>query len=191
MQNFSILNALLQSVFTGFGIVIPIVALLRTVNLKKLAVKEAFVLTAVQVLRLAGILYFILFCVDAYLQYNATHKAEQVVVIQSPLFGPYWFAYWGSPVMYLLLSQLFWIKKLYIEKAALITLAVLLLLLPSQRVISFITFSLLNNDYLPSSWTMYHTNTLFQVLLNVVVFVFVVFAVMTATGKVKKLAEQN
>jgi hypothetical protein len=188
-ENFSILNALLLSVFTGFGIVIPIVALLHTSNLKKIAVKEAFILSAVQVLRVSGILYFILFCVDAYLQYQAMHGGNQAVVVQSPLFNEYWFASWGGPLMYLLLSQLFWIKRLYIKKTALITLAIMLLILPSQRVITFITFSMLSNDYLPSSWTMHYGTTILQVLLNVVVFIFVVFAVMAGTGKLKKLAE--
>jgi hypothetical protein len=188
-ENFSILNALLLSVFTGFGIVVPIVALLHTSNLKKITVKEAFILSAVQVLRVAGILYFILFCVDAYLQYQATNGSAALVTVQLPMFGPYWFAYWGPAFMYLLLSQLFWIKKLYIKKAALITFAIMLLILPSQWVITFITYSMLSNDYLPSSWTMHYGTTILQVLLNVVVFIFVVFAVMAGTGKLKKLVD--
>ncbi|OYQ45555.1 hypothetical protein CHU92_01940 [Flavobacterium cyanobacteriorum] len=186
-ENFSILNALLLSVFTGFGIVVPITASLRTSNLKKIAVKEAFILSAVQVLRVAGILYFVLFCVDAYLQYRAMYSGNQVVIVQSPLFNEYWFALWGSPLMYLLLSQLFWIKKLYIKKAALITFAVMLLILPSQRLLIIITT--FYRDYLPSSWMMYQGDFVVKLLLNIVVFMFVVFAVMAGTGKLKKLAE--
>lgn len=189
MQNFSILNALLQSVFTGFGIVIPIVALLRTVNLKKLAVKEAFVLTAVQVLRLAGILYFILFCVDAYFQYTQPYSVGPGVTLESPLFGRYWVLEWFTPIMYLVLSQLFWIKKLRIKKAGLITLAILLLLLPSRSVLFALTnigssksIQLLINNWL---------TILVEAALGCVVFTFAVIAVMSATGKVKKLAEQN
>lgn len=186
-QSFSILNALLHSVFIGFGIVIPIVALLQTSNLKKLAVKEAFVLTAVQVLRVAGIIYFMLFCVDAYLQYRASTAGIGNVSVQPPMFGQYWIYYWSSPLMYLLLSQLFWIKKLYMKKAALITLSIMLLLLPSEKLIIIITS--FHRDYLPSSWTMYNSTFLPEVILNIIIFIFMVFAVMTATGKVKKLAE--
>lgn len=180
-QGFSILNALLHSVFVGFGIVIPIVALLRTSNLKKLAVKEAFVLTSVQVLRLAGILNFILFCIDAYLQYRASTQGVGNVSVQSPMFGEYWAYYWFSPLMYLLLSQLFWLKKLYIKKAALITLAIMMLILPSQKLLLMLTS--FNKDLLPGM------AIIPEILLNIIIFIFMVFAVMTATGKVKKLAE--
>lgn len=186
-KEFSILNALLHSVFIGFGIVIPIVALLRTSNLKKLAVKEAFVLTGVQVLRIAGILNFILFCVDAYFQYNKPYSVAMGVTLESPMFGPYWLAYWGSAAMYLLLSQLFWIKKLYIKKAALITLSIMLLIFPSQRLLIMLTS--MHRDYLPGNWMMYQGNVGLQILLNIIIFIFMVFAVMTAIGKVKKLAE--
>lgn len=186
-EKFSILNALLQSVFTGFGIVMPIVALLRTSNLKTLSFKEAFVLTGVQVLRITGILYFILFCVDAYLQYNTSSANAGTVSVVPPMFGPYWFYYWFSPLMYLLLSQLFWIKKLYMKKAALITLSIMLLIFPSQRLLIILTT--FQRDYLPSNWTMYQGNIALQVLLNIIVFIFTIFTVMIATGKLKKLSE--
>lgn len=185
-QSFSILNALLHSVFIGFGIVIPIVALLRTSNLKKFAVKEAFVLTAVQVLRLAGIIYFVLFCIDAYFQYKRPYSVAMGVTLESPLFGKYWMLEWFGPIMYLLLSQLFWLRKLYIKKAALITLAIMLLILPSEKLVIIITS--FHRDYLPSSWTMYNSTFIPEILLNIIIFIFMVFAVMTATGKVKKLA---
>ncbi len=165
----------------------PIVTLLRTSNLKKLAFKEAFILTGVQVLRFVGILYFILFCIDAYLQYTTSSSNAGTVSVVPPMFGPYWIYYWFSPLMYLLLSQLFWIKKLYIKKVALITLAIMLLILPSQRFVVFITS--FHRDYLPSSWIMYSGNMALQVLLNIVVFIFAVFTVMIATGKLKKLSE--
>ncbi len=188
-QNFSILNALLLSVFTGFGIVVPIVALLRTSNLKKIAVKEAFILSAIQVLRVAGILYFVLFCVDAYFQYQATNGSASLVTVQLPMFGPYWLVYWAPAFMYLLLSQLFWIKRLYIKKAALITLAIMLLILPSKHLLIIITT--IHRDYLPGNWMMYQGDFVVKLLLNIVVFIFVVFAVMAGTGKLKKLAEIN
>ncbi len=60
-----ILNILLKSVFVGFGFVIPILALIRTSNIKAIAVKDLFILTAVQAVRIAGIFYFLLAAKDA------------------------------------------------------------------------------------------------------------------------------
>jgi hypothetical protein len=183
-EKFTILNVLAHSVFTGFGIVIPVVALLRTSNLKKIAVKEAFVLTAVQVLRVAGILYFILWLADTYIAMESL-QGVNAIDTSNRLFGTYSFAYWFSPLMYLLLSQLFWIKKLYIKKAPLITLALMLLILPSQRLLIIITS--FHRDYLPSSWVMYQGSIVLQVVLNIIVFIFIVFTVMLAGGKLKKV----
>jgi hypothetical protein len=174
---------LLQSILTGFGIVIPIFALIRTSNLKTIAVKDLFILTAVQMVRLAGIAYFILWLITTWEQNNELSDAP--IPFKDRLFGPYWLPLLFAPVMTLVLSQLFWIKKLYMKKAALITFALLLLILPSQRVMFFVTS--LHRDYLPSSWSITTGNMFIQTALNIIVFIFITFAVMLSSGKLKKI----
>ncbi|AWH84809.1 hypothetical protein HYN59_06580 [Flavobacterium album] len=184
-----ILNIILESIFMGFGIVIPIFVLaMRSSNLKAIAFKELFILTAVQTVRIAGILYFVLWLVHSWEQYN-----DPVVTGGMPfkdkLFGPYWPVYLFSPLMKFVLSQLFWIKKIYIKKAALITFALLLAILPAQRVVVFIA-SLATKDYLPSAWTLSTRDTIVEIALNIVVFIFIIIPILLGSGKLKKVLEK-
>lgn len=184
-----ILNIILESIFIGFGIVIPIFVLaMRTSNLKAIAFKELFILTAVQTVRIAGILYFVLWLVHSWEQYN-----DPVVTGGMPfkdkLFGPFWLVYLFSPLMKFFLSQLFWIKKLYFKKAALITFALLLVILPSQRVLVFVA-SLNSKDYLPSAWSLSTGDMLIEIALNIVVFIFIVIPILLGSGKLKKILEK-
>lgn len=175
-EHTSILNILLTSIFIGFGVVVPIVALLKTSNIEKLKVKELFILTAVQAVRVGGILYFLLFLVDTYLNWNYVK-----------LYGDQWLYYWFSPLMSLLLSQLFWIKKLYMKKPALITLALFLLIFPSQRLLLMLRN--LHRNYLPATWSVFQMNPLIELLLNIIVFIFIIITIMLAGGKLKKIKE--
>lgn len=175
-----ILNILLKSIFVGFGIIIPILALIKTSHLKALEFKDLFILTAVQAVRIAGIFYFILAAKDAYAyffdgtSYMASNVAGSVYILHTFL----------PPVITLLLTQLFWIKKLYMKKAALITFALLLVILPSQRVMFFVTS--LHRDYLPSSWSMDPVDMIIEALLNIIVFIFIIIPIIVAGGKLRK-----
>lgn len=180
----SILNLILKSIFVGFGIVIPILALVKTSSLRAIEVKQLFILTAVQTVRVAGIPYIILFLVQTYFLYNTRPLSIWPDAAEAMLFGPYWLT-WFSPLMYFLLSQLLWVKKLYIKRYALVTMSLFLLILPSRRFLMFI--QVWYRDYLPSSWAMYTINPFIEVLLNIIVFTFVIFTIMLANGKFKKI----
>jgi hypothetical protein len=175
-----ILNVILGSIFVGFGIVIPIVALIRTSNLKALEFKDLFILTAVQAVRVAGILFFVLWAVHSWERYNEP-PIPNTVPFKDMLLGPYWLVYLFSPIMKFVLSQLFWIKKLYFKKAALITFALLLVIVPSQNVLMFVTS--LQSDYLPSSISI--ADTLAEIGLNIVVFIFIIIPILLGSGKLK------
>ena len=182
-ESTSIISILLKSIFIGFGFAIPIISLLKTSKLKTIEFKELFILTAVQTLRISGILYFVMFCIHALVDYYRVHSGNQAVVVQSPFFGPYWIIKWVEPAMYLLLSQLFWIKKLYLKKASLITFSILLLLLPSKRLLLMLqTYS--RNHLSPGSVLPAGT-ILLELLLNCIVFIFIIITIMLATGKLK------
>lgn len=173
---------LLESILTGFGIIIPILSLIRTSNIKTIAIKDLFILTGIQMVRLAGIAYFVLWFIRMREQNDIdmdTFRFEEHV------FGPYWLAIIFSPIMALVLSQLFWIKKLYMKKAALVTFSSLLLILSSQRAMIFVTT--FYRDYLPTSWSMRTGSIFIEIALNIIVFIFITFAVMLAGGKLKKI----
>lgn len=185
-EHSSILNLILISIFIGFGIVVPIITLLKTSDLTKLKLKELFVLTAVQAVRVGGILYFILFLLQTYLMYSQA-EGDAIYSVENRVSGPYWLAYWFPPLMYLLLTQLLWIRRLYLKKIFLITLSLLLLFLPSPRFIIFVTA--FHRDYLPSSWSMHPGDMAIGFVLNIIVFIFIVFTIMLAGNKFKKIKE--
>ncbi len=177
-----ILNVILGSIFVGFGIVIPIVALIRTSNLKALEFKDLFILTTVQAVRVAGILFFLLWAVHSWQRYNEP-PIPNTVPFKDMLLGPYWLVYLFSPIMKFVLSQLFWIKKLYFKKAALITFALLLVIVPSQNVLLYATS--LNTDHLPGFGSVSIADTLAEIGLNIVVFIFIIIPILLGSGKLK------
>lgn len=167
----SLLTIILESIFVGFGIVIPLLNLIRTSNLKTIEVKDLFILTAVQTVRLAGIAYFLYWIVASVSQYGQG-------ILDSRLFGPYWWASWYKPTLILLLSGVFWFKKTYYRKTSRIVFAILLFILPS----------------LPYHIDRFRDVSSFQIpgylmigtLLNIIVFIFIIFTIMLAGGKLKK-----
>ena len=185
-----ILNILLKSIFVGFGFVMPILALIKTSNLKALQVKDLFILTSIQAVRLAGIIYFILAVKDLYPLYFGGDSYEQVNVDYTNLMVNWMFA----PALYLLLSQVFWIKKIYMKKKALIVFSVLVLILPSYFVLqvllrSIFIFTTSDRDYLPSYWIMYEKgfgiSPVLGFVLNIIVFIFIIFTIILLGGKLK------
>ena len=172
-----IFNLILKSIFVGFGFIMPILALIRTSNLKALEVKDLFILTAVQAVRVSGIVYFILAAKDAYFVYSDGVSYEHTNVSA----GAYWFYVFFSPLMYLVITQCFWIKKLYMKKPALITLSLLLLVLPS----SFFMLFLKADTYMPLIKLMFSVGNLSAFLLNIIVFIFITFTIILLGGKLK------
>lgn len=174
-----IFNILLKSIFVGFGFIIPILALIKTSNLKALEVKDLFILTSVQAIRVSGIIYFVLALVAVY-PFFANDGSVGGVNVD---FTGYGLNLLFSPLMYLLLSQLFWIKKLYMKKAALITLAILLLILPHVRFLSSVkTFSL---GSLTTVLSVFNMTNIILWALNIIVFIFIIFTIILLGGKLK------
>ena len=174
-----LLNILLKSIFVGFGFVIPILVLIRTSNLKALEAKNLFILTAVQAVRISGIIYFILAFVAAYpLFAHSSPTGASGVKID---FTNYALYLMFSPLMYLLMSQLFWIKKLYMKKAALITLSILLLILPSAVFLAIAQ----SKDYVSVLKTTFSGVEILKTAISCMVFIFVTFTIILIGGKLK------
>ena len=183
----SILSILLRSIFIGFGFVIPVISFLKTSDLKKLHIKDLFVLTAVQAVRIGGILYTILFIVQSCLMYSNKNETAWPGSVDYMFFGTYWFVYWFPPAMFLLLSQLLWIKKLYLKKTFLIILSLFLLMLPSYRTIAFIVNIGKGMDAI--KFSVVTPFSILEFVLNIIVFIFIIFTIMLAGNKFKKIKE--
>jgi len=183
-QIHTILSTILQSILIGFGILIPIFSVLKTSNLKTVEAKDLFVLTAIQVVRIAGLFYFIIWALDTYTIYSESIGLKDGMnIFKFRLFGQFWMLYWLPPVFSLLLTQALWIKKMYMKKVALITFALLILILPSYPFILLLSY-LKGTDI-----SGFNKNTVLQqvlyYVLSVVIFFFVTVTIMLMGGKLK------
>lgn len=91
--------------------------------------------------------------------------------------GPYWFAFWLYPVIYFLLPQLFWFRKIqdhWLFKSILAILFLLSFLLEDL----IIGLTMIYRDYMPSSWsTDYHKNLNYvvEIIAGIAIFGFLTF----------------
>lgn len=187
---FSIPEIVLKSIFIGFGIVVPILVLSKTFDGKKIKLKQIFIETSLQTVRVAGIVYFLLYLLQSLLlnqQITTIIEARK----QAMMFGEDWLYYWYQPLIILLLTQLWWVKKFALKKTALVTFGLMLLVLPvltSERVV--ILFSGFHRDYMPADdWSFPILTILAEIAINTVIFIFIVFIIMNITGKFKTLKE--
>lgn len=163
----------------------PIAALVKTSNLKFLQAKELFILQGVQTLRIAGIFYALLSLPDVYAVYFKAAQLGEGIGITFPVSYQLFLFY--PPAMYLIFTQLFWVEKLYMKKAALIALCIILLIFPTKNFIAIVTALVGDNPSVALS--VYNTNWLARVGLSLVISFFTAFALMVLSGKLKRAAE--
>lgn len=166
---------LLQAVIAGFGIVIPLICLIRSSTLKNIAFKEGFILTAVQIVRILGIVNFIANGIFV-LRHSQSLGKDRNALILSELM---------PALLGLVITQCFWIRKLYHKKAALVTLSLLLLVLPSQWLLAYAVT--MDKKFIPD--VVAAKNIILAGALGAVVFFFLVFMIMSVSGKLKRLQE--
>ncbi|MFL9845382.1 hypothetical protein [Flavobacterium rhizosphaerae] len=188
----TLLKTILQSLFAGFGIIIPIISLIKTSKLNAIRAKELFILQAVHAVRIGGIIYILLCLPDLYSTYMSTGANVDLgsgtgasVGVSYP--EHYLLLLYYPPIMCLLLTQLFWIKKLYIKKFSLIVLSLFLLILPSPQFIMWVI--MIPQKFIPSQWQQQPGNTLLRLWLDMVVFFFFIIILMVISGKFKNLRE--
>jgi len=175
-----ILNLLLRSIFIGFGILMPLFALKKSSDLKTLKFKDLFILTAIQTVRIAGIIYFILGAVAVYpLFFNTGGAAAGSVKVDLSGYG---MNIIFAPLMTLIITQFFWIKKVYMKRKALIVLPLLLLLVPSKLFLAVAQ----STDYLPVLKAAFAWQELLRTAVSVIIFFFITFTIMLIGGKLKE-----
>lgn len=86
--------------------------------------------------------------------------------------GQYWWAPWLQPLIWTVITQLFWIKKIREIKILRIIIAILLIISFERYVIIVTSF---HRDYLPGTWAMFSFLTPTEIILGltakVIVFV--------------------
>ena len=183
-ESINIFSQILRSILIGFGILIPIISLIKTSNLKTVEVKNLFILTGIQAVRIAGLLYFIIWAVDTYTIYaDAVAISGGLNIFKASVFGKMWMMYWLPPVFGLMLTQVLWIKKLYMKKVALITFALLILILPSYLFIKLL--SIFDGVDIGNAGRSTISQTILYYAISIVIFFFITLAIMLMGGKLK------
>lgn len=175
---------LLRTFFVGFGFIVP--ALLFVKPKKTPEFKKMFVAAAIQVVRVAGLLYTIFWLLDAY---NATtpKPAGEYSISAGPLFylGENFYAYWITLLIFLVATQLLWVSKIRNNKI-LVGLLALLILLNSFNVFPLLLAQAKITMPIVWGWPV-HDNGMFAIalLLHLFMFFCIVFTLLLVSGKLK------
>lgn len=172
MDFFGTLLLILNAVFIGFALVMPVFLLFAIKN--NSPDKEEFVANAAKVLIFSGIIYFI---TTVFLGHNSTYfEGSNVIECFEVLIQPF---------SYLLLSQILWIKNLRTNKLVLLIISILLLLVPSIWYYTLVT--IIHSDYSPGGLQKEAIQVLLlESFLFVIVFIAIVFAVMFTRRVLRK-----
>lgn len=132
-------------------------------------------MTAVQAVRVLGIVNFLANGIFV-LQHSQSIGKDKTAFILSELM---------PALLCLVITQCFWIRKLYHKKAALVTLSLLLLILPSKWLLAYAVS--MDKKFIPNAIAA--KNIVLAGALGAVVFFFLVFMVMSVSGRLKRLQE--
>ncbi len=156
---------LIESIFIGFGFY----SIFYSLSSKRLSFwqkpfSKRFDSLSFLLFSLAGFLSFY----SWFYELNQTVSALSEDGLYERIFGPNWLFYWIHPVIYMSLSQLFWIKKW--RKNIFLRIGIgLILIIGIERVIQVVLSY--HRDYLPSSWLIFHGDILSNWILSIFSFV--------------------
>lgn len=183
-----VLKMFFEALFIGLAILIPIAALIKTSNLKFLQAKDLFILQGIQALRIMGVFYAMLHIPDAYSVYFASSELSNGSSVGISFPVSYQLFLFYPPLAYLILTQLLWIKKLYIKKTALIVFCLILLIFPTKNFVAIV--SALQGQDPTSALSVYNANFFARIGLSVVISFFTAFALMVLSGKLKNVVDK-
>jgi hypothetical protein len=175
-------RAFLEALFIGFGIVITVISLLKRSNLKLLHLKELFILKAIQAIRIAGIVYALTYLYEVNLIYFQKASAANSLTPSKLLPSAYLTYMFYPPLAYFLLTQLLWIKPLYIKKAALTVLALAILIAPLWLNISALLFAP-QEDFQRPEWYVILSHMLTRSVGHIIIFFVTILTLMLLSGK--------
>ena len=123
---------------------------------------------------LSGLLYLISFVILLYLS------------LPVMAFGPYWWAPWSQPIIWILVTQLLWIKKLRHSKMARLIISFLLIVSFERYVIMVTSF---HRDYIPGGWASALTTSeiIIGLTLKTAIFSAMAMVCLYVTDSIKKL----
>ncbi len=182
------IDLIAQIIFTGFGWSVFFSCLLSVYKNEKFQKYNLiFSNTAVEIIRLAGIFWFLIILFQIGSAFNEPYIEGADTPIANRMFGPYWFIYWIWFLSFCIAPQLLWIAWLRKSTPIRMFIAILILLVKySEQVIIFVTAY--SRDYLPNGLAISYEALIFDALLKIACFVLFVFIIATVKGKPKQKA---
>lgn len=149
-----------SNIFIVFGLY-SIVYIICTFILKDKKKINKFDVLSCRLISFSGLIYF--GCFLLLIIFTLCKGSEEKEMLTNRMFGPYWFAFFLPPTIYLIITQLLRIPKIRSSKVARL-LFISFMLIPFEVYIIIITS--LNRDYFPSSWNIYQKTSVFDVIIG-------------------------
>jgi hypothetical protein len=140
-----------DNIFIGYGI-FSITYILVCIFIKNHAFIDKLDESSNKIIIFSGLIYFLLWMIGMYFSFKEINSEEEKYRLLNRMFGPYWFGYWLQPVLWILITQLMWFKKIRRLKILRIVMSVILAV-PFEKVVILITS--LHRDYVPASHVSY------------------------------------
>jgi len=144
------MSLIIDSLLVGFGIYSIIFCLFRVILEKR---GSQLILNidklASIVFAIGGLLFFGQILFNLIGSYTSAIDELEKYSLLNRMFGPYWFVYWLQPILYLISTQILWIKRVRLNRLLRFLIG-LLMLISFEKLIIMITS--LHRDYLPSLW---------------------------------------
>lgn len=162
-------------VLFGFGLYSLLYLCLKIVGFTNSSLK-GFDYTAIQFLIYSGIIFSVLTFIELFLSYLQLVPELDKIAFRQKVFGSIWPLFLGLPLFYLLLTQLYWIKKLR-DSPIFRFISAIFFLLAFERISNYIIS--MNRDYLPSNWSMFSSSTeiLLMWILKTLTFILIVLGI--------------
>ncbi|AWH72684.1 hypothetical protein DCS32_00400 [Dokdonia sp. Dokd-P16] len=187
---FDFCNVLRIDLFYTFGFY-SIIYFITTRFSKDITLLNKFDKYAVNAIISGGIIWFSLWLIGTFLWYfELNDELDKIDYIDRIFYSDYSFYYWGQNIFWLILTQLFRLKKIS-KKLILRILTSLMFVLTFERIIILITT--IHRDYLPSSWSMdnefgFVTNNLaLNLTIKLLTFITLVLIISYGSKKIKTL----
>ncbi|MFT4523212.1 MAG: hypothetical protein ACI8ZN_002164 [Bacteroidia bacterium] len=143
------MERVLYSIFLGFGVysIIYVISFKWLIRSKKALILEIDRIGC-YIFAVASLLYFVFWISKLHLEYTSAPSDYEKYALTKRMFGPYWFGFWTKQALYIVIPQIFWIKRIRVNKLLRFTIG-LLLLFQIHQIIVVITSQ--HRDYITSS----------------------------------------
>lgn len=166
------MTTLIEAIFTGFGIYSLVYVLIPSTRFKS---KEVLFKNLDEIacitFSIGGLLFLGHWLFSIYHAMAYPPADLDPSYLKNRMFGPHWYGYWLQPVLYLLATQLLWLKKIREIKWLRFIVGLIMLISLEELVIML---SSMHQDFLPASWGTAGSGMLIQGLMYLGIFMILV-----------------